>query len=110
MPFVYMEIVRSPDTYGVVILADKDRDPRLVAFGVIREELWRMHRSPRSAASGVEFFRYVETILEGEAERLASIVRDELAKASGHAVAWKELPAPLSSPASRSESASSRSV
>lgn len=96
MPFVYTEIVHSPGTYGVVILADKDRDPRLVAFGVIREELWRAHRSPRSAASGMEYFRYVETLLESEAARLAAIIRDELTKTVGHPIAWKELPAPLS--------------
>jgi hypothetical protein len=100
LPFVYAEIVRSPDTYGVVILGDKDRDPHLVAFGVIREELWRVHRSPRSAASGMVYFRYVETLLEGEAGRLASIVLDELTKTAGHPIAWKEFPAPLSGAAS----------
>lgn len=95
LPFVYAEIVRSPDTYGVVILGDKDRDPRLVAFGVIREELWRIHRSPRAAANGMAYFRYVETLLQGEAARLATIVRDELTKTAGHPLAWKDLPALL---------------
>lgn len=94
-PFLYAEILRSPDSYGVVIFGDKDRDPRLVAFGMIREELWRVHRSPRSAASGMVYFRYVETLLEAEAGRLATIVLGELARTVGHPVAWRELPAPL---------------
>lgn len=95
LPFVYAQILRSPDTYGVVIFGDKDRDPRLVAFGVIREELWRIHRSPRSAATGMVYFRYVETLLEGEAGRLATIVLDELIRTAGHPVAWREFPSPL---------------
>ncbi len=99
LPIGDAEIVRSPDTYGVVILGDKDQDPRLVAFGVIREELWRVHRSPRSAASGMVYFRYVETLLEGEAGRLATIILDELTRTAGHPVAWKEFPEPLKSKA-----------
>lgn len=106
LPFVYAEIVRSPDTYGVVILGDTDRDPRLVAFGVIRDELWRVHRSPRSAANGVAYFRYVETFLEGEAGRLATIILDELTKTAGHPIAWKEFPAPLANSAVPSGNAS----
>lgn len=96
LPLVYAEIVRSPDTYGVVILGDKDRDPRLVAFGVIREELWRIHGSPRAAANGMAYFRYVETLFASEAVRLATIVLEELTKTTGHAIAWKELPTLLS--------------
>ncbi len=95
LSFVYAEILRSPDTYGVVIFGDKDRDPRLVAFGMIREELWRVHRSPRSAASGMVYFRYVETLLEDDAGRLATIVLGELTRTVGHPVAWREFPAPL---------------
>lgn len=98
LPFVYAEIVRSPDTYGVVIFGDEERDPRLVAFGVIREELWRVHRSPRTAANGMAYFRYVETLFDGVAGRLAAIVLDELTKTAGHPIAWKELPALLSGP------------
>ncbi len=97
LPFVYAEIVRSPDTYGVVILGDKDREPRLVAFGSIRAELWRFHRSPRTAAAGMAFFRYVETLLEPEAGRLAAIVLEELSQTAGHSIAWKDLPEPLTS-------------
>jgi len=92
----YAEIVHSPDTYGVVILGDKDRDPLLVAHGVIREQLWRVHGSPRSAAHGMELFRYIETVVDREAERLARIVLDELTKSTGHPIAWEDFPAPLS--------------
>ncbi len=93
-PFVYAEVVRSPESYGVVILGDKDRDPLLVAHGVIRDEMWKLHHSPQSAASGALFFRYVETVLEREAERLARIVREELTKTSGHPIVWGDFPSP----------------
>ncbi len=90
------EIVRSPDTQGAVIFADMACDPRLVAFGTIREELWRIHRSPRSAANGIARFRYVEMLEEADAERLAQIIREELAKITGHPIAWRDFPAPFS--------------
>jgi len=92
LPLVYAEVVRSPDTYGVVILGDPHQDPILVSHGPIREELWRFHRSPRLAAQGAAHFRYIETLLEHEAELLAVIVRDELTKRTGHDVAWKDFP------------------
>ncbi|HYM39141.1 MAG TPA: hypothetical protein VEY12_03200 [Thermoplasmata archaeon] len=94
LPFVYAEVVRSPETYGVVILGDKDRDPLLVAHGVIRDEMWKLHHSPRSAASGAVVFRYVETLLQGESERLARIVQSELEKTAGHPVVWGDFPGP----------------
>ena len=87
-PFVYAQVVQSPETYGVVILADKDRDPLLVSHGMIREEMWKLHHSPRCAASGAVFFRYVETLLEDEAERLARIIRAQLTRISGHPIGW----------------------
>lgn len=93
-PFVYAEVVRSPETYGVVILGDKDRDPLLVACGIIRDEMWKLHHSPQSAASGAVFFRYIETHLEGEAERLARIVQAELTKTTGHPIVWGDFPSP----------------
>ncbi len=96
LPFVYAEIVRSPETYGVVILGDKDRDPLLVAHGVIRDEIWKLHHSPRSAASGAVLFRYVQTLLQGEAERLARIVQAELERTAGHAILWGDFPGPPS--------------
>lgn len=92
LPFVYAEVIRSPETFGVVILGDKDRDPLLVTHGVIRDEMWKFHHSPRSAASGALFFRYVETALEGEAERLAHIVQEELAKLADHPILWGDFP------------------
>lgn len=91
----YAEVVRSPDTYGVVILGDGDREPVLVTHGVIREELWRFHRSPRIAAQGIVHFRYIETLLGREAELLAVIVRDRLVRSTGHDIAWKDFPPPL---------------
>lgn len=94
LPFVYAEIVRSPETYGVVILGDKDRDPLLVAYGVIRDEMWKLHHSPRSAASGAAFFRYVETGFQSESERLARIVQGELERTAGHPVVWGDFPGP----------------
>lgn len=92
LPLVYAEVVRSPDTYGVVILGDGHQDPILVSHGSIREELWRFHRSPRLAAQGASQFRFIETLLEREAELLAVIVRDQLAKSTGHGIAWKDFP------------------
>jgi hypothetical protein len=96
LPLVYEEIVRSPDTYGVIILGDKDRDPLLVAHGVIRDELWKLYHSPRSAASPAVSFRYVETVLLREAERLARIIQAELEKTAGHPVVWGDFPGPPS--------------
>ncbi len=93
-PFVYPEVVRSPEHYGVVILGDKDRDPLLVAHGVIRDEMWKLHHSPASAASGALFFRYVETIHAGQAERLARIVQEELTRTAGHPIEWGDFPSP----------------
>lgn len=93
LPLDYAEVVRTPDTFGVVILGDARKDPLLVSHGSIREELWRLHRSPRIAAQGPVRFRYIETLLEHEAELLAIIVREELVRASGHEVVWKEFPA-----------------
>ncbi len=92
LSLVYGEVVRSPDTYGVVILGDKGSDPLLVSYGSIRAELWRFHRSPRIAAQGAVQFRYIETLLEREAELLAVIVCDELKKSTGHGIAWKDFP------------------
>ena len=92
LPLAYAEVTRSPDTYGVVILGDEHRDPILVDHGSIRDELWRFHRSPRTAAQGVVYFRFIATVLEREAELLAVIVRDELAKSTGHEILWKEFP------------------
>ena len=92
LPFVYAEVVRSPESYGVVILGDKDRDPLLVTHGVIRDEMWKFHHSPRSAASGALFFRYVETTLQSEAERLAHIVQEELARIADHPIVWGDFP------------------
>ncbi len=92
LPFVYAEVVRSPETYGVVILADKDHDPMLVAHGVIRDEIWKLHHSPRSAASGAVFFRFIETVLETESERLARIVQERLAQVAGHPIVWEDFP------------------
>ncbi len=94
VPLAYGEVTRSPDTYGVVILGDDRRDPILVTHGSIREELWRLHRSPRTAARGAVYFRFIATLLEHEAELLAVIVRDELAKSTGHEILWKEFPPP----------------
>lgn len=93
LPLDYAEVVRSPDTFGVIILGDSHKDPILVSHGSIRNELWRLHRSPRIAAQGPVQFRYIETLLEREAELLAVIVREELVKAAGHEVVWKEFPA-----------------
>jgi hypothetical protein len=92
LPLDYAEVVRSPDTFGVVILGDSHRDPLLVSHGSIRNELWRLHRNPRIAAQGSVQFRYIETLLEREAELLAVIVRDELAKSAGHDIVWQDLP------------------
>lgn len=92
LPLAYADVVRSPDTYGVVILGDGHKDPVLVTHGSIREELWRFHRSPRIAAQGVVHFRYVETLLAGDAELLAVIIRDELTRSAGHEIAWRDFP------------------
>ncbi len=92
LSLVYAEVVRSPDTYGVLILGDKACDPLLVSHGSIRAELWRFHRSPRLAAQGAVQFRYIETLLEREAELLAVIVCDELKKSTKHDIAWKDFP------------------
>ena len=92
LPLGYAEVVRSPDTYGVVILGDRDGDPLLVSHGTIREELWRLHHSPRIAAQTGVQFRYIETLLEREAELLAVIVSEELKKSAAHAIAWKDFP------------------
>ncbi len=92
VPLVYEEVVRTPDTYGVVILGDAHEDPLLVSHGSIREEMWRFHRSPRIAAHGVLHFRYIVTILEHEAELLAVIVRDQLSRTAGHEIAWRDFP------------------
>ncbi len=89
---MYEQVVRSPDTYGVVILGDEAGDPLLVTHGSIQAELWRLHRSPRIAAQGVVQFRYIETLLEREAELLAVIVCDELKKTTHHDIAWKDFP------------------
>lgn len=94
LPLVYEQVIHSPDTYGVVILGDAHRDALLVTHGVIREEMWRFHRSPRIAAQGAAYFRYIETLREREAELLAVLVRDGLVKNTGHDVAWKDFPPP----------------
>lgn len=99
LPLVYAEVVRAPDTFGVVIVSDAHRDPILVSHGPIRNELWRLHSSPRIAARGAVQFRYIETLLEREAELLAVIVREELAKSVGHEVVWRDLPSPAVTPA-----------
>ncbi len=92
LPLVYEEVVRTPDTYGVVVLGDAHEDPLLVSHGSIREEMWRFHRSPRIAAQGALHFRYIATVLEREAELLAVIVRDQLSRTAGHEVAWRDFP------------------
>ena len=93
-PLAYAEVIRSPDTYGVVVLGDARRDPILVGYGSIREELWRFHRSPRTAAQGAVYFRFIATLLEHEAELLAVIVRDELVNRTGHEILWRDFPPP----------------
>ncbi len=95
LPLSYAEVVRSPEAFGVIILGDPHRDPLLVSHGSIRGELWRLHRSPRIAAQGAVQFRYIETLLEREAELLAVIVRDELVKTVGHEILWRDLPSPV---------------
>ncbi len=92
LPLASAEVARSPDTFGVIILGDSRKDPILVSHGPIREELWRLHRSPRIAAQGPVQFRFIETLLEHEAELLAVIVREELVRAAGHEIIWKEFP------------------
>lgn len=92
LPLDYAEVTRSPDTFGVVILGDSHKDPVLVSHGSIREELWRLHRSPRIAARGPVQFRFIETLLEHEAELLAVIVREELVRTAGHDILWKDFP------------------
>lgn len=92
LPLAYAEVTRTPDTYGVVILGNERRDPILVGHGSIRDELWRFHRSPRTAAQGVVYFRFIATLLEREAELLAVIVRTELSKGTGHEILWKDFP------------------
>ena len=87
LPLAYAEVTRSPDTYGVVILGDEHRDPILVDHGSIRDELWRFPRSPRTAAQGGVYFRFIATVLEREAELLAVIVRDE---PTGFMDSWAE--------------------
>ncbi len=87
----------------MIILGDAERDPMLVSHGSIRDELWRLHRSPRIAARGPVQFRYIETLLEREAEMLAVIVRDELAKATGHDIVWREFAPPPAVSASSSK-------
>ncbi len=94
-PLIPAEVARSPETYGVVILGDTHRDPLLVSHGPIREILRRFHRSPRAAAHGAACFKFIETLLEREAELLAVIVRDELVKSTGHPIAWREIPGPM---------------
>ncbi len=95
-PLVPAEVARSPDAYGVVILGDAHREPLLVSHGPIQEVLRRFHRSPRAAAHGAAYFKFIETLLEREAELLAVIVRQELAQTAHAAVAWMDFPAPLS--------------
>ncbi len=92
LPLVVAEVARSPGTFGVVILGDRDQEALLVSHGTIRDELWRFHRSPRIAAQGVVLFRYIETHLEREAELLAVIVSEQLKKTSDREIAWKDFP------------------
>jgi hypothetical protein len=94
LPLAYADVIHAPDTFGVLILGDRDQEPVLVSHGVIREEAWRFLHSSRSAADRITFFRFVETLMKQEAERLAHIVREELAKNTGHTIAWMDLPAP----------------
>lgn len=89
---VYEEIVVSPITYGVVILGSAQHEPVLVTHGPIREEAWRLFRDPRSKAHGVLFYRYVETMIDREAERLARVIRQELERTSGRNLDWREFP------------------
>lgn len=93
-PLIPAEVARSPETYGVVILGDTHRDPLLVSHGPIREILRRFHRSPRAAAHGAACFKFIETLLEREAELLAVIVRQELAQTTHQVVAWMDFPPP----------------
>lgn len=92
LPLVRAEIVRSPATQGVVILADERRDPILVTSGIIRDELWRIHRSPRATANRADFFRYIELGDGAASQRLSRTILKELTRTTGHGIARKDFP------------------
>ncbi len=105
LPLVYEDVVRAPDTYGVVVIGNSRRDSILVTHGAIRQEVWRLLNDPRSKANDASFYRYIETMVDRRAEHLAKIALRELTRTAPFPVHWKDFPEPPPASVPSSESA-----
>lgn len=93
-PLVYEDVVRAPDTYGVVVIGNSRQESILVTHGDIRQEVWRLFNDPRSKANDAAFYRYIETMVDRRAERLARVALRELKRTTPSPVHWKDFPVP----------------
>ena len=87
---VYEDVVRAPETYGVVILGDSRQESILVTHGSIRQEAWRLFSDPRSKANDAAFFRFIETMVDRRAEHLARMALRELKRTTATRVHWMD--------------------
>ncbi len=92
-PLVYEDIVRAPDTYGVVLLGNSRQEFLLVTHGSIRQETWRLFSDPLTKAHDAAFYRFVETMTDRKAEHLARMALRELKRTMAKGVHWMDFPA-----------------
>lgn len=102
-PLVYEDVVHAPDTYGVVVIGNSQRESILVTYGAIRQEAWRLLNDPRSKANDAAFYRYIETMVDRRAEHLARVALKELERTAPSPVHWKDFPVPPPRPVPPSE-------
>lgn len=95
-PLVYEDIIRAPDTYGVVLLGNSRQEFLLVTHGSIRQESWRLFNDPRSKAHDATCYRFVEAMTDRKAEHLARMALRELKRTTAKCVHWVDFPASAS--------------
>lgn len=65
-------IARTPDAYGVVLVANDRKVPLLVTYGVIRDETTGLLYDPRAKEKGAAYFQFIVTGMGEDARRLAN--------------------------------------
>ncbi len=105
LPLDYANAVHAPDTYGAVLVANAKQEPLLVTHGVIRQEVWRILDDPLARANGVASFRYVETLFDTKAEKLAHEMYERWGTIKGRPVRWRYFAVPDTPAAASPDSA-----
>src|SRR3972149_7928915 len=82
--------LRTPDSFGVGLVAHNRKEPLLVTHGVIRSEVSRILYDPLARANGAAYFQYIVTQLDEEARRLADKMFRQSAVEGGPRLQWRE--------------------